>query len=87
MELKLAHPYPDAARFSLGTIGVFLETRDQDSPGTLGFPTENCDADHERLVERGAVSSEACNDKPYGVRAAYLHGPGALIIELEQPLK
>jgi catechol 2,3-dioxygenase-like lactoylglutathione lyase family enzyme len=87
MELKVARPYPGAVRFSLGTIGVFLETRDQDSPATLGFPTDNCDADHKQLVDRGAVSTEACNDKPYGVRAAYLQGPGGLIIELEQPFR
>ncbi|MBI4054770.1 MAG: VOC family protein [Elusimicrobia bacterium] len=84
MGLQLAYPYPGAARFQIGALGVFLEEKGKDSALTLGFPTKNCDTDHKRLVDRGAVSSEVCNDKPYGVRAAYLLGPGALRIELEQ---
>jgi hypothetical protein len=68
-------------------LTIILDKSDHDAAATLSFKSSNVDADFERLVGRGAVSLEAPNDKPYGVRGAYLHGPASLRIELEGPLK
>ena len=75
------------ASFRFGSFVLILDRSDQDSPATIGFLTENCDANYKEVVARGAVSLEAPADKPWGVRAAYLQGPGALKFELEQPLR
>jgi predicted enzyme related to lactoylglutathione lyase len=68
-------------------IGIILDRADHDAVATLGFQSTNVDADYLRLIGRGAVSLEAPNDKPYGVRGAYIKGPGSLTIELEGPLR
>jgi len=68
-------------------IGIILDKSDNDGVATLGFQSKDVDRDYQRLVGRGAVSLEAPNDKPYGVRGAYIKGPGSLTIELEGPLK
>ena len=49
--------------------------------------SDDCDRDYGRVVERGAETVSAPEDKPYGSRAAYVKGPGALTFEIEQPLK
>jgi hypothetical protein len=41
---------------------------------------------YSRVVARGAETVSAPEDKPYGSRAAYVRGPGALTFEIEQPL-
>jgi len=67
--------------------GIILDKSEHDAVATLSFQSKDVDKDYERLVGRGAVSLEAPNDKPYGVRGAYIKGPGSLTIELEGPLK
>lgn len=81
--------YQDArmAILPVKPMGVILDKTDNDAVATLSFQSEVVDQDYARLVGRGAVSLEAPNDKPYGVRGAYLQGPGSLKIELEGPLK
>lgn len=75
------------AVFLLGSFTLILDSSDHDSVATVGFESETCDADYERLIARGAQSIEKPADKPWGVRAAYVKGPGALKFEIEQPLK
>ena len=53
---------------------------------TVGFDSRNCDADFQRVTSRGGVALEEPTDRPWGVRAAYIQGPGALKFELEQML-
>ena len=67
--------------------GVILDKSENDAVATLGFQSNDVDLDYARLLGRGAVSVEAPNNKPYGVRGAYVRGPGLLTIELEGPLK
>ena len=38
------------------------------------------------VIDRGAVPLEPPTTKPYGVRAAYFRGPGALRCEIEGPV-
>ncbi len=66
---------------------LILDSSDQDSPATIGFETETCDEDFKRVIERGAIALEQPTDRPWGLRAAYIKGPGALKFEIEQPLK
>lgn len=66
---------------------IILDKADGDAAATLGFQSTNVDRDFQLLTGRGAVPLEAPNDKPFGVRGAYIKGPGSLTIELEGPLK
>jgi hypothetical protein len=75
------------ATFSFGDFILILDAADTDSPATIGFESEDCDGDFRAVVERGAVSIEAPSDRPWGVRCAYIQGPGLLKFEIEQPLK
>jgi hypothetical protein len=75
------------AVLEFGTFTLILAAAPDDSAVTLGFHSDNCDADFSRLVERGGEALDAPSDRSYGVRAAYLQGPGAITIELEQMLK
>jgi predicted enzyme related to lactoylglutathione lyase len=54
---------------------------------TIGFDSADCDADVAAMVARGAIVLEPPQDRPYGARVAYIKGPGALKIELEQLLR
>ncbi len=66
--------------FSLGEFSLILDAGESDSKVTIGFQSENCDR-----VDRGGVSLEPPANHIWGTRAAYIKGPGALIIEIEQP--
>jgi len=69
---------------SFGEFGVILDAASDDSRMTIGFDSQNCDADYHLLTSRGAETIEAPQDRPWGARSAYLKGPGALTVELEQ---
>jgi len=75
------------AWLGFGDFGVILDAASADSALTLGFDSDDCDADYRTLIGRGAETIEAPRDRPWGARSAYLKGPGAIIIELEQLFK
>jgi predicted enzyme related to lactoylglutathione lyase len=75
------------ATFAFDDFILILDSADTDSPATIGFESENCDEDFRAVVERGAVSLEPPSDKPWGVRCAYIQGPGRLKFEIEGPVK
>jgi hypothetical protein len=68
-------------------LTIILDRSDHDAAAPLSFKSSDVDGDYQTLVGRSAVSIEAPNDKPYGVRGAYLQGPASLKVELEGPLK
>jgi catechol 2,3-dioxygenase-like lactoylglutathione lyase family enzyme len=69
-----------------GEFGVILDASSGDSVLTVGFDSDDCDADYRAVTARGAETIEAPQDRPWGARSAYLKGPGALTIEIEQVL-
>ena len=75
------------AWLGFGEFGVLLDAAPKDSVVTLGFDSEDCDADYRIVTGRGAETIEAPQDRPWGARAAYLKGPGGLTVEIEQLLK
>lgn len=75
------------ATFTFNDFILILDSADSDSPATIGFESENCDEDFRAVVERGAVPLEPPSDKPWGVRSAYVQGPGRLKFEIEGPVK
>jgi len=72
---------------SFGELGVILDAASDDSVITIGFDSQDCDADFRLLASRGAETIEAPQDRPWGARSAYLRGPGRLTVEIEQVLK
>ncbi|HJZ72895.1 MAG TPA: VOC family protein [Vicinamibacterales bacterium] len=75
------------AVFPFGDFTLILDAAPEDSVATIGFNSDDCDADFDALVSRGAHPLEPPRDRPYGARVAYLQGPGALTIEIEQLLQ
>jgi len=74
------------AAIEFGSFTLILDAAETDSVATIGFESDDCQRDFDAVVQRGAVALEAPSDKPWGVRAAYIKGPGALRFEIEQPL-
>ena len=77
---------PRMAMLDFGSIQGILDLAPEDEPITMGFASQDCDADYRGLLARGAESSSAPADQPWGSRVAYLKGPGRITLELEQPL-
>ena len=70
----------------MGAMTIIIDAANADAPGTLGFERDDCDADFEAVLDRGAVALEAPVNKEWGVRTAYFRGPGALKCEIEGKL-
>ena len=71
---------------SFGELGVILDAAPDDSVVTIGFDSQDCDADYRLVTSRGAETLDAPQDKPWGTRTAYLKGPGGITVEIEQLL-
>lgn len=69
-----------------GSVKLELTAADADSTVVLALTSDDVDADHKRLVERGAISLSAPTDRPSGSREALLKGPGGVVVELDGPL-
>jgi uncharacterized glyoxalase superfamily protein PhnB len=74
------------AVLQFGAFTLILDAASDDSVATIGFNSVDCKADFAALVERGARVVEPPQDRSYGARVAYLQGPGAITIEIEQLL-
>jgi catechol 2,3-dioxygenase-like lactoylglutathione lyase family enzyme len=72
------------ACIDLGGVTVALERAATDAPVTLAVNSASCDRAVEALVRRGARVIEPPATKPWGVRSAYLRGPGAVVLEVEE---
>ena len=85
-QLKADFQNERMATLAFGNFILILDLADEDSPATIGIESDDCDRDFRAVVERGAKAIEPPGDKPWGVRCAYLQGPGRLKFEIEQPL-
>ena len=74
------------ATFSFSSLTLIVDQADIDVFATVGFESEDCDRDFRTLVKRGAVPLEPPTDKDWGVRTAYIQGPGKLKFEIEGPV-
>lgn len=85
---QLRPTFQDARMASLpfGELTIILDASAADTSATVGFDSQNCDEDVRTVRSRGAVVLEEPKDRPWGVRSAYIQGPGALKFEIEQPL-
>lgn len=72
------------ASLPLHGTSLILDAADEDGSVTVGFSSADCDADYRLATERGAETVEAPEDRPWGVRAAYLRGPGRITFEIEE---
>ncbi len=86
-QLEPVHRGKTFAVLPFGETLLLLDSSDQDSKVTLGFNSDNCDEDYRTAISRGAIGLEEPSDRPWGVRAAYIKGPGGLTLEIEQPLE
>ena len=73
------------ATLVFGSFTLILDVADAGSSATIGFETDDCDRDYRAVLERGAVAIEPPTNKAWGVRAAYVQGPGRLRFEIEGP--
>lgn len=71
---------------SFGELGIILDAAHDDTTATIGFDSDDCDADYRLATSRGAQPIDPPQDKPWGTRTAYLKGPGGLTVEIEQLL-
>jgi catechol 2,3-dioxygenase-like lactoylglutathione lyase family enzyme len=71
---------------SVHGASLILDRADEDGTVTIGFTSDNCDADHRQAADRGAETLEEPIDRSWGVRAAYILGPGGITFEIEQPI-
>jgi predicted enzyme related to lactoylglutathione lyase len=69
-----------------GPILLVLDEDQEETVTTIGYATADCDADFRTVVSRGAQVIEEPADRSWGVRVAYLKGPGRITLELEQEL-
>jgi catechol 2,3-dioxygenase-like lactoylglutathione lyase family enzyme len=79
-------PAGGMAVVSVHGASLILDRADEDGTVTIGFTSDDCDEDHSRAAQRGAETLESPTNRPWGVRAAYLRGPGRITFEIEQPL-
>jgi uncharacterized glyoxalase superfamily protein PhnB len=65
---------------------LILDSADEDAVSIIGFASNDCDGDFRQAFDRGAEALESPQDRAWGVRAAYLRGPGRITFEIEQEL-
>ena len=76
----------EMAVLQFGPILLVLDQDDEETYTTIGYASADFDADFRTLVGRGAEVVEEPADRSWGVRVAYLKGPGRMTLELEQSL-
>lgn len=86
-QLKAEFQNERMATIAFGSFILILDASETDTIATIGFESDDCDRDFRAVMDRGAVALDPPSNKPWGVRAAYVRGPGQLKFEIEQPLK
>ena len=73
--------------FVFGDTRLVMNDSELDVLSTVAFSSADCDEDFARVVAAGAVPIHEPENKPWGVRTAFVQGPGRLIFEFEQSLE
>lgn len=73
--------------YKIGVLELIIDSSRNDSSAILGFEVKNCRREYARLKRMGLVPIEPPSEKPWGVRNAYLKGPGKVIVEVEEMIK
>jgi hypothetical protein len=74
------------ASLTLHGTTLILDAASEDAVAIIGFASDGCDADYRIATDRGAETLEPPQDRAWGVRAAYLRGPGRITFEIEEEL-
>lgn len=74
------------AYHNFGGVTVVLEQAEVDTAVTLAFKGQPVDLAFAELKAKGADVIQAPIDQKWGVRSAYLKGPGGVVVELEEPI-
>jgi hypothetical protein len=77
---------PGKALIPFGGILLVLDSAQGEVAATVAFVVDDCNKKYDELVARGAETLSPPRDFPWGVRTAFVRGPGALTIEIEQSL-
>ncbi len=72
--------------FSFGSIAIVINDTEEDVPSTIAIVSKNCDQDYEDVIAKGAISIHEPGIKPWGVKTAFVQGPGKLTFEIEEIL-
>jgi len=86
MDLSPKFENEQLAYFQTGPVVTVLEKSEEDAKLTLAFDSKDCDATFKQLVIDDSDVIEAPTNRAWGVRSAYISGPGNLTIEIEESL-
>lgn len=75
------------ATFDFENTSLVFDQSDDDTVLTFGVKTLDCDRAFAEMQRRGAVALDEPTDQPWGVRAAYIQGPGGVTLEIEQTMR
>ena len=73
--------------FSFGSTQIVVNDSDEDIQAIIAFESTDCVQDYDQLIGRGAVSISAPKAMPWGVKSAFVQGPGKITFEVEEPMQ
>ena len=87
MKMKPRYQNDFMAVFAHQNLTLVFDQDKKDTALTMAFESKNCDLDVAKIKKTGVKLLEEPQDQPWGVRVAYIQGPGNLVLEIEQILK
>lgn len=75
------------AVFSFENIEYVFDQGESNTGVTIALASNNCECDFKNLSKHGAEVIEQPMAQPWGVKTAYLKGPGEVVFEIEEALK
>lgn len=75
------------AVFAFGDTSLIFDQSDEDTPITIAFESDDCEKDFKTFIKKGATEVESPKEQSWGVKTAYVKGPGKTTVEIEQVLK
>ena len=76
----------EMSMFTWGSTQLIVNDGEEDVRSTIAFVSTSCDDDYAGVIASGAISVSEPQDKPWGVRIAFVQGPGRLTFEIEEEL-